>query len=98
MTKKRRILAAAMCLALTLVMAASAAYIILEAHHHCTGDGCPVCREIQVCRQILTALGTAAPGAAVCRASAGRPVEAPRLLRRAAQAVTLISLKVKLSD
>lgn len=98
MKGKRRVFAAATCLVLLLVMFSSAAYIILEAHHDCAGENCPICHEIQICRQVLNTLGTA---------SAGRPALAFFILFaflltcapvRAATAVTLISLKVKLSD
>lgn len=98
MTTKRRIAAMAMCLWLLLVMFFSTVYIIREADHNCTGENCPICHEIQICRQILNTVGTAALGAAVVSfASVFLTVLAP-VHRRESAAVTLISLKVKLSD
>lgn len=98
MTKKRRIFAAVLCLALLFVMASAAAYIVLETHHDCIGDGCPICRELQLCRQVLQTMGTAAAAPAVCAAAALLFVSPAVVRVHAVQAGTLISLKVKLSD
>lgn len=98
MTKKRRIVAAAVCIVLLAAMLFSAAYIILEADHHCTGDGCPICHEIQICQQVLHTMGTATavPCASGVSALAFAALAAVHVY--AAPAITLISLKVKLSD
>lgn len=98
MTKKIRIMAAVMCFALMFVMFISSAYIIKEADHDCTGENCPVCHEIQVCRQILSTVGTAVVAAAVFVSTLVVLTALPAVHLRETVAVTLISLKVKLSD
>ena len=96
--KKRRMIAAIMCFALLLVMASSAAYIVIEANHNCTGDGCPICHKIQICQQVLNTVGTALVKVAVSFGALFLLVAPVHTLFRAAKVVTLISLKVKLSD
>lgn len=96
--KKRRMIAAVMCLALLLVMVFSAAYIVIEATHNCIGDGCPICHEIQICQQVLNTVGTALVRVAVSLGALFLLVAPVHTLFRAAKVVTLISLKVKLSD
>ena len=96
--KKRRIVAAVMCFALLLVMVSSAAYIVIEANHNCVGDGCPICHEIQICQQILNTVGTALVSVAASLCATFLLTTPVRTLFRAAEAITLISLKVKLSD
>lgn len=98
MTKKRRITAMAMCLGLLLVMFFSTIYIIREADHNCTGEKCPICHEIQICQQILNTVGTAVLGAAVFSFTLVFLTALTSVHRRESAAVTLISLKVKLSD
>lgn len=98
MTKKRRIAAMAMCLALLLVMFFSTVYMIREADHNCTGENCPICHEIRICRQILNTVGTAVLGAAVFSFASVFLTALTSAHRRESAAVTLISLKVKLSD
>lgn len=98
MTIKRRITAGAMCLALLFVLFLSAAYIMREANHDCSGEACPICHEIQICQQLLNVTGTAA---ICCAFFCFAPVfvTMPRPIRpRDGEAITLISLKVKLSD
>jgi len=96
--KKRRIIAAVMCFALLLVIVFSAAYIVIEANHNCTGDGCPICHEIQVCQQVLNTVGTAFVRVAVSLGAIFLFIAPVHTLIRTAEVVTLISLKVKLSD
>lgn len=96
--KKRRIIAAIMCFALLFVMVSSATYIVIEANHNCTGDGCPICHKIQICRQVLNTVGTALVRAAVSLGAFFLLIAPVHTLFRAAKVVTLISLKVKLSD
>jgi len=98
MTKKRRITATAMCLGLLLVMFVSTIYIIQESGHNCTGEKCPICHEIQICQQILSTVGTAVLGAAVFSFTLFFLKALTSVHRRESAAVTLISLKVKLSD
>ena len=98
MTGKRSVSAAVMCLVLLLALFTSAAYISREVHHTCTGDNCPICHEIQICQQILNTTGTGNTGAAggLCPALFFLALVSVYFCRTTA--VTLISLKVKLSD
>ena len=56
MSRRRHVIAMALCVAMMLAMFVSSAYIAHEAAHHhvCSGEKCPICRLIaqieQVCR------------------------------------------------
>jgi len=96
--KKRREIAAVLCAVLLLILAFSAAYIVIEAGHNCTGEGCPICQEIQVCRQILNTVGTVLVSAVIFLGVFILFTAVLHMFFWAAPAITLISLKVKLSD
>jgi hypothetical protein len=98
MTKKCKVLAAVLCLALLFGMVFSAAYLVGETGHRCTGEGCPICREMQVCQQVLHTLGAVAAGAAVSYGVVLSLTLLAAVCLSAARRTTLISLKVKLSD
>lgn len=53
MTKKTRITALLLAAAILTVMLCSAFYLALEAGHDCIGDGCAICCQIAVCRNVL---------------------------------------------
>ena len=57
MTSQKRIGALSLCVGMALVLAVSAAFIIHEADHDCTGENCPVCRMIAVNINLLRTLG-----------------------------------------
>ena len=59
MTSQKRIGALILCVGMALVLAVSAAFIIHEADHDCSGEDCPVCRMIAVNINLLHALGLA---------------------------------------
>lgn len=98
MTKKDRIVAFLAAAALLLVLLASSAFIIVHAHHDCTGEDCPVCTRIEACtervRQLAAAVVTAAAAAA---AAAFLRTDGAACLRPARPSRTPVSLKVKLS-
>ena len=56
MTKKTRIAALLLAAAVLTVMLCSAFYLALEAGHDCIGDGCAICCQIAVCRNVLKKL------------------------------------------
>jgi hypothetical protein len=60
MTGRKRIGALLLCIGLVLVLSVSAAFIIHEADHDCTGEDCPVCRNIAVNIRLLRTIGLAA--------------------------------------
>ncbi len=96
MTKKRWM---AVCAAvIAFIMLFSVLFIAFEAHHDCHGRGCAICAQISCCinllRQLaLSVLVTAA--AALLRMAAA---QAGKGVSCAYHTVSLISLKVKLSD
>ena len=59
MTNQKRIGALILCIGMALVLAVSAAFIIHEADHDCSGEDCPVCRMIAVNIHLLRTLGLA---------------------------------------
>ena len=97
MNSRRRILAALLCAVFAVTVLLSGAYVTILAHHHCTGDHCPVCAVIAVVRQLLNSLSQTA----LCVSLLWRGVHlAGSLFRpraREAAGDTLVSLKVRLS-
>ncbi|MCR4883206.1 MAG: hypothetical protein K6A68_06530 [Clostridiales bacterium] len=59
MTNRKRIGALMLCIGMALVLSVSAAFIIHEADHDCSGEDCPVCRMIAVNINLLRTLGLA---------------------------------------
>lgn len=59
MTSQKRIGALILCVGMALVLAVSAAFIIHEADHDCSGEDCPVCRMIAANINLLRTLGLA---------------------------------------
>ena len=59
MTNRKHIRALILCIGMVLVLAVSAAFIIHEADHDCSGEDCPVCRTIAVNINLLRTLGLA---------------------------------------
>lgn len=64
MAKKTR--AAAVCGAVLLaaVLLFSVLFVVAEADHHCSGEHCAICQQIQSCQQLLEQLAEAHPAAA----------------------------------
>lgn len=55
MTKSRnlsRMLLIVFCLSLLLALC----FIVAESHHHCTGEHCNICEEINICAGLLHSL------------------------------------------
>ena len=97
MTKKTRVLTMLLAAVMALVMLSSAAYIAAESHHDCTGEDCAICHQIKACEELLKGIGLAA-AAAVMAAVSYTLCDADVSHDEAAHGVTLVSLKVKLSD
>ncbi len=57
MTGRKRISALLLCIGMVLVLSVSAAFIIHEADHDCTGEDCPICRNIAVNIRLLCTAG-----------------------------------------
>ena len=59
MSKRRQVIAMALCIAMMLALFVSSAYIAHEAahHHECSGDHCPVCQFIAQVEQMRRGFG-----------------------------------------
>lgn len=98
MTKQKRIFTLLLAVAVLFVMLFSAFYIAVEAHHDCTGEDCPVCTLICLCRNTLKNLSLAICAAAffaVFVSTAGKVLPCGRSFVRR---ISPVALKVKLSD
>ena len=96
--RNRRLLAGVLCAVFVVVLMASGLFVAMHAQHHCTGDHCPVCAVLCACTGLLRlAAASALLSCAVCAA-----LHAARWRLRATRFngffVTLVSLKVKLSN
>ena len=95
MNRKKRLAAACAALLLVLALFCSAAFVIVEADHHCTGDGCAVCHQIQVCLRLFDQGGTTGALTA-CAAAVYLVVRALRCRPQLAAACSPVELRVKL--
>ena len=88
-----------MSLLLLSVLLVSTGYVLLELHHACTGEHCPICANVSHCVATLQVEGSGA----VLVAESSRPGDGSnvvssifRVTRRMADSP--VSRKVKLSD
>ena len=56
--KQNRLLAAAACLLLFVVLFSATSYLALESNHDCIGEDCPVCACLEQCGQVIRLMGT----------------------------------------
>ena len=98
MTKKSRLITGLLAAVLAAVMLSSAVYIAVEANHNCSGEDCAICHQIGVCENLLKTLGLAGAAAAISAAFTYTVCRA--ILPRAEMngTLTLVALKVKLSN
>jgi ABC-type proline/glycine betaine transport system permease subunit len=98
MTKKHRIWAVTATVCVIFVMLFSAFYIAEELNHHCTGESCTICCNINLCEQTLKTL--TAVSAVVCFSAAIICTYCilHAIFQKHEEHITLVSLKVKLSD
>ena len=96
MTNKRRIISILMILLIVFVLVSSFWFILHETHHDCTGEDCPVCAMIAVCRNTLKTVFIALLLilSSLSSHSAGRNAGSSSVLY--IREVTPVSLKVKL--
>ena len=98
MTKKLCFMTRLLAAVLAVVMLSSAIYIAVEANHDCSGDDCAICRQISICENLLKSLGLAGAAAAI---TAALPYTVCRAILPCAEmsgTLTLVALKVKLSN
>ncbi len=98
MTKRIRIIALLLALAVAFVMLFSAIYIVAEADHDCTGIHCSICAHIQVCKTNLKNLSTALTIIVLNLVLAAVLCLYMVQIRTFSSLTTLVSLKVKLSN
>lgn len=98
MTKRKNLLALLLAAVVCFGMVVSLSFLAAEADHHCTGEDCWVCEQLQLCEthlRTLPAAPSAATLAAVCLACFALAFF-PRDPRE--ETTTLVSLRVKLSN
>ena len=98
MTKKFRFLTGLLAAVLAVVMLSSAVYIAAEADHDCSGEDCAICRQISACENLLRSLGLAGAAAAITAAFIYTLCKVILPCTETIGTLTLVSLKVKLSN
>ena len=98
MTKKLCFMTRLLAAVLAVVMLSSAVYIAVEADHDCSGDDCAICRQISICENLLKSLGLAGAAAAVTAAFTYTMCKAILPCAEMTDTLTLVALKVKLSN
>ena len=98
MTKKFRFMTGLLAIVLAFVMLSSVAYIAAESDHECTGVDCAICHQIDVCENLLKSLGLAGAAAAITAAFTYTMCRAILPCAETTDTLTLVALKVKLSN
>ena len=98
MTKKPCFITRLLAAVLAVVMLFSAVYIAVEADHDCSGEDCAICHQIGVCENLLKSLGLAGAVAAVTAALPYTMCKAILPCAETTDTLTLVALKVKLSN
>ena len=98
MTKKLCFMTRLRAAVLAVVMLSSASYLAVEADHDCSGDDCAICQQISVCENLLKSLGLAGAAAAISAAFTYTVCRAILPCAEMNGTLTLVALKVKLSN
>ena len=98
MTKKLCFMTRLLAAVLAVVMLSSAIYLAVEANHDCSGDDCAICRQIGICENLLKSLGLAGAAAAITAVLTYTMCRAILPCAEMIDTLTLVSLKVKLSN
>lgn len=98
MTKKLCFMTRLLAAVLAVVMLSSAIYLAVEADHDCSGDNCAICRQISICENLLKSLGLAGAAAAITVAFTYTVCRAILPCAEMSGTLTLVALKVKLSN
>lgn len=98
MRKSKKCLAIVIAVTMLFTMLFSGAYIAAEANHHCSGEDCPICEEVALCQNTWKQFSaTVAETAAVFVFLFALLLSAIQISKKW-ESITLITLKVKLSD
>lgn len=98
MTKKKRLFAALLAVAVIFVVLFSAFFIAENANHYCVGDDCSICSQVTVCENVLRTIGSAAVTALVAVFFGGFVSFLTAFFKKTAYSTSLVTLKVKLSN
>ena len=98
MTKKLCFMTRLLAAVLAVVMLSSAIYLAVEANHDCSGEDCAICRQISICENLLKSLGLAGAAAVITAAFTYTMCKAILPCAETIGTLTLVSLKVKLSN
>ena len=96
--KKKRLLTLLAALLLLVVFLSSAIFIVVEADHDCTGNHCSICHHIRLCQGILEQLYTIAGFISIFAAMRHSLQLIIPYIQKNHSHLTLITLKVKLSN
>ncbi len=97
MSKAKRIFMLIISLALIFAVLFSAAFIVHESDHHCTGESCHICKLINVCIAALNVSGLIILLFAIAVFTVNSFIVTVLNIGFISPQNTLISLKVKLS-
>lgn len=96
---KLRVIAALLCLCVCLLTILSISFLVFHSHHHCIGDGCPVCSEITYVAATLQTLAGAAVKVVPAIITLFLPVlTLIDLIRTFIAIKTSVTLKVKMNN
>ena len=98
MEKRKRIAAIILAVTVMFVMIGSALFIAAEVDHDCIGENCPICFQINVCRNTLKTLSLAVCAAVFAVAFTYTLRVSISAHAETATGNSLVTLKVKLSD
>ncbi|WP_395549240.1 MULTISPECIES: hypothetical protein [unclassified Lacrimispora] len=98
MVKNKKLIARFIALAVLFMLLFSVFFVTAEARHHCIGENCPICLEVQACVQALSTLLTGLSSAVAVFAAAHFFVICVIPVFRRNPSHTLVSLKVKLTN
>ena len=98
MTKKLRFLTRLLAATLAVVLLSSAVYLALASDHDCAGEDCAICRQISICQNLLKSLGLAGAAAAISATFTYTVCRAILPCAETSGTLTLVALKVKLSN
>lgn len=98
MTKKKRFIAGILAAVICFVMLFSVCYIAAETHHDCTGENCMICYQINACISTLKITVLALTAVILALSAIYSVVTESKDDDSVSFDITLVSLKVKLSN
>lgn len=96
MAQKKRLISLVTVIAVFAVMLFSLTYIAENFGHDCSGEHCPICSQIDVCRNTLENLSVATGTMAVMTALIYALCQTLSVCTDNTEIITLVSLKIEL--